>query len=366
MARPPRKAGSPKPAVTGSQLQAKLRELLTNGPADRALPTTRQLGEEFGLANTTVYRALRALTDAGEIWQHPTSGRYYPAAASALLDRPKPIACLIRRLELASELYRELLEGISKGCGEQRRTMLLWHDELLLNHPDPNAPPVFASGQQQRSIIAGFLDRHGESAGGFIVDHLWSDETLRYHTSRLTPAVVLFRRCDVEGYSNIRANFHAGALKAIGHLLGRGYEQIIPVEPFVGDPAVEQFLAAFAEAANELGCQRRIGPPAVASTAKEQRALIERTRNSKRRTALLCPEDNVALLLHTAAREAGLRVPDELGLLSAMGTDFATKAGISSICYDYPLMGRMAVYAIEQGSAGTQVVEPQLFAGSTT
>ncbi len=98
----------------------RLRRLAARAGAEQPLPTTRELGAELGVANTTVFRALRRLTEEGTIWQQPGSGRYFPAGARLLLDRPKPVACLIRRLELGSELYRELLEGISAGCGAGR------------------------------------------------------------------------------------------------------------------------------------------------------------------------------------------------------------------------------------------------------
>ena len=353
-------------ATPNRNVGARLRHILSKAATDRPLPTTRDLGHEFGVANTTVYRVLRDFALSGEIWQHPTSGRYYPAAARVLLDRPKPIACLIRRLELSSELYRELLEGISSGCGDRHRTMLLWHDELLLNHPDPNEPPVFATVQQQRAILNGFLGRHGEAAGGFLLDHVWSDDTLRFHAARLHPAVVLFRSCALASLSNIHADFRAGALKALAHLLGRGYEQIIPVEPFRGDPAVAEFFAALDAASTELDCRRRVTAVANASTASERAALIGRIQRATRRTALLCPEDNIAMRLVDAARDSNLRLPDQVGLLSVMGTDFATRAGLSCLRYDFRAMGRLAVDAISNDTIVRRALEPQFVSGVTT
>src|SRR5688572_5541924 len=329
----------------GNGIDQRLRGLVAGSPPDRPLPTTRELGQKFGMANTTVFRVLRGMAETGEIWQHPTNGRYYPPAARALLDRPKPVACLIRRLELGSELYRELLEGISAGCGERQRTMLLWHDERLINHPDPQQPPVFASVSQQRAILNEFLDRHGDAAGGFLLDHLWSDDALRTQMPRLNPAVMLFRSCDVSGISNIAVDFRAGALKALAHLLGRGFEHIIFVEPFSGDPAIAEFSLSLENAAAELGCANRLSTTSAA-TPKERVSLIDRLGRSARRTALLCPEDNVAVLLVTAAREAGLRVPERAGVLSVMGTDLATKAGLSCLRYDFRELGRIAVGAL--------------------
>lgn len=349
-----------------ADLAGRVRQVVADAPSDQPLPTTREFGQLLGVANTTAFRVLQRLTQEGEIWQHPTSGRYYPSTARALLDRPKPVACLIRRLELGSEQYRELLEGISLGCGALHRTMLLWHDELLVNHPEPHEPPVFAPVAQQRAILTNFLDRHGSAAGGFVLDHVWSDEALRLQGARLKPAVVLFRTCTVEGYSNVRANFRSGTLKALTHLLGRGFEQIIPVEPFSGDPAIAEFISALEFAADETGCRSRLGSVVSGRTDRDRATLIQRLSRSSQRTALVCPEDNVAILLAGAAREAGLPCPDRVGLLSVMGTDFATKAGISCLRYDFRAMGRLAVEALGSAQSVQHVLEPNLISGATT
>lgn len=362
----PRPRPTPRTQTAPADLAGRVRQVVADAPSDQPLPTTREFGQLLGVANTTAFRVLQKLTQEGEIWQHPTSGRYYPSTARALLDRPKPVACLIRRLELGSEQYRELLEGISLGCGALHRTMLLWHDELLVNHPEPHEPPVFAPVAQQRAILTNFLDRHGSAAGGFVLDHVWSDEALRLHGARLKPAVVLFRSCSVEGYSNVRANFRSGTLKALTHLLGRGFEQIIPVEPFSGDPAIAEFVAALEFAAEETGCRGRLGPLALAKTDRDRTALIQRLSRTSQRTALVCPEDNVAILLAQAARDAGVPCPERIGLLSVMGTDFATKAGVSCLRYDFRAMGRLAVEALGGAQPVQHVLEPNLISGATT
>jgi DNA-binding LacI/PurR family transcriptional regulator len=357
-------AGAAAPRPPG--LPARLHRLLAATAADQPLPTTRELGERFGVANSTVARVLRRLTDAGDVWQHPVSGRYFPTGARLLLDRPKPVACLIRRLELGSALYRELLEGISTGCGAARRTMLLWHDELLVSHPDPGQPPAFASAAEQTAILAEFLERHGGAAGGFILDHVWSDAALRAHAERLRPAVVLFRACPLEAVGNVRADLRAGALKAFGHLLGRGYETVLPVTPFAGDPAVEEFGRVLSGVADELDCRSRLEPPVAASTPEERQAIARRLRGVKRRTALLCPEDHVAAMLATALGEAGVGCPDPVGVLAVMGTARATAAGLSCLRYDFRQLGRSAVEALSAETPVRIAVEPALAPGATT
>jgi DNA-binding LacI/PurR family transcriptional regulator len=305
------------------------------------------------------------MAETGEIWQHPTNGRYFPPGAQALRDRPKPVACLIRRLELGSELYRELLEGISAGCGERQRTMLLWHDDRLVNHPDTQLPPTFATIAQQRAILHDFIERHGASAGGYLLDHLWSDEALRTHVLHVQPAVMLYRSCDLPGIGNVAVDFRAGALKALAHLLGRGFDHITYVEPFNGDPAVTEFGLALEKAAAELGCANRLSTTSAA-TPRERSALIDRLGRSSRRNALLCPEDHVALLLANSARQAGVKLPERAGVLSVMGTSVAVKAGFSCLQYDFRALGRMAVEALGSDEPVRRIVPPQFVNGDTT
>ncbi|HEX2100944.1 MAG TPA: GntR family transcriptional regulator, partial [Candidatus Synoicihabitans sp.] len=295
--------------------EKELLRLAATNPPHAPLPPTRTLGKKLDVSFTTVSRALQRLATEGKLWQHP-NGRFFPAAAKSVLDRPKPVACLTRRLELCSELYRELLEGISAGCGADRRTMLLWHDELLVNHHDPHEPPVFATVQQQRAILGDFIQRHGAAAGGFLLDHVWSDEVLGEHAAELRPGVLLLRRTAVPGLSNLHADFAGGALQALGHLLGRGYELVVPVEPFHGDPSIADFLTTVEAASRSLGCAERLAPRANAATERSRKSLIGNLRDTRRRVALLCPEDNVARLLLLGLRDAGIDCPKQVGLLS--------------------------------------------------
>lgn len=349
-----------------ADLTTRLRRAVFDAPPDHPLPTTREFGKRFGVANVTAFRVLQRLAEDGEIWQHPTSGRYYPAAARSIFDRPQPIACLIRRLELASEQYREILEGVSLGSGALHRTMLLWHDELLVNHPEPQLPPSFASVVQQRAILGNFLERHGKNTGSFLLDHIWRDEALNTHSARLTPGVVLYRTCTLRGFSNVRADFRSGAFKALTHLLARGFEQILPVEPFSGDPAVAEFLQELEKAANETGSKDRLNSIVPIYTENDRNGLIEYLRTSKKRTAVVCPEDNVTLILAAALTRAGVPCPERVGLLSVMGTDYATKAGISCLRYDYRAMGKLAVEALAGNQPVKHVLEAQLSSGTTT
>jgi len=346
-------------------LRDKLVALLESAPDTGPLPTTRELGQRFAVANSSVSRLFQKFVQEGTVWQH-VDGRYYPAAARARLHRPKPVACLTRRLELCSQLYRELLEGISLGCGAHRRTMLLWHDDVLVNHHDVALEPVFATRDQQRAILTEYLDRHAEGAGGFVLDHIWDDAVIGEFAGRLSPAVMVFRSCSVASVSNVRADHRAGIHMALTHLLARGYESILPVEPFARDPAVDEFLATLASVGDALGCRERLLPSARAGTAEQRQHLTRRLARTTSRTALLIPEDNVAMAMRSALGTAGVDCPGKIGLLSGMGTDFAVQSGLSYLRYDFRDLGRRAIEALSSAQPVREWVGPQFHLGSTT
>lgn len=365
----PKPARQPKPR---DLLEKHLRAIAADEawPADRPLPTTRELAGEFGPSAATVFRLLQQLEAEGALWQH-SSGRFHRAAARALLDRPRPVACLIRRLELCSALYRELLEGISAGAGAARRAMLLWHDDVLVNHADPDRPPTFAGAAAQRVVLDAFLERHAADAGGFVLDHVWTDSALKRaaegpHGRRFAPGVLLFRRAPEGGpFANVRADFDAAATQALAHLLGRGFTRLVPVEPFGGDPAADEFLSALDRAATALGCADKIAPRAKAHLPEERAALVAGLPK-RGRTALIVPEDHVAVRLRALLEAEGRACPESVGLLAVMGTDVADAAGLTRLAFDFRAMGRTAVELMGEATPRTVVFAPELRMGGTT
>lgn len=352
-----------KSAPSGEDTLVKtLRGWVARLPAAAPLSSTRALGAKHGVANTTIFRALAELVAEGVLWQHPVNGRFYPIAARASLDRPKPVACLFRRLELGSVLYRELLEGVSAGCGKERRTMLLWHDELLVNHPDLVTPPRFAPPDEQRAILKGFLDHHGEFSGGYILDHIWDDEAIRLASRKLRPAVLLYRRAPADlDIGNVYADFAGAATQTIAHLLGKGFDKIVPVRPFAGDPAVDVFITELEKAAEGLDCRNKLTSRLPADVSA-----IARHAGKKCRLALVVPEDHVAVQLCMNLRARGYSVPADVGVFSVMGTSVGADAGISRLSFDFRAMGALAVSLLKQDFRQSLALPGTLETGNST
>ena len=247
--------------------------------------------------------------------------------------------------------------------GEQ---LLISREELAnngsSNHPELNSPPSFATAAEQKAILKGFLDHHGQSSGGYILDHIWTDDALRQASRKLQPAVLLYRRVPADlNIGNVYADFPSAATQAIAHLLGKGFSKIMPVQPFEGDPAVDEFLKQLEAAADLLGCGDKLTSRLPADVS-----LIAKYLGKKNRVALVVPEDHVAIRLCTELRAKGWSLPADVGVLSVMGTSVSAGSGISRLRFDFRAMGAKAVALLHQGSPQSVSMPGILESGNTT
>lgn len=139
----------------------------------------------------------------------------------------------------------------------------------------------------------------------------------------------------------------------------------MPVEPFGGDPAVEEFLAALDRAARALGCAERLAPVAKAHRPEDRAALVS-SLGKKERSALIVPEDHVAVRLRALLTETGRARPDSVGILAVMGTDVAAAANLSRLAFDFRAMGRAATSLLAESAPRSIMFAPSLLVGSTT
>lgn len=117
---------------------------------------------------------------------------------------------------------------------------------------------------------------------------------------------------------------------------------------------------------DETGCRERLGKRVAAPTDSQRAALLDTLQRTKRRTAILCPEDNVSTFLAAGLRTRSCDWPGQIGLLSVMGTDVVVDAKISCLRYDFRALGRLAVEAMRSTSPVQHILEPQLHTGTTT
>ncbi|MDD2707074.1 MAG: substrate-binding domain-containing protein [Verrucomicrobiae bacterium] len=350
-----------------SELDLALRQMLSQRHLDRLspLPSTRDLARKFGISNTTAYRVLLKLLEECLLWRHE-NGRFYHAEARELIEKPRPLACLLRRLETWSIAYENIMQGFSQVCGQHKRGMLFVHNESLVQHPDLSRPPSYASLQQQRQALKEFSLTHASLTGGVLLDDAWSDSILAEFQDILHNAVVVYRKTSLPFLSNVQVDFKAAALLAVAHACARGYQQLWLAVPFTCDAPVDTMIENVVAAGKEVGCPLPKDRIFSVATPEERAAFVDRLKKQRDRVAVFCPEDNVASLLQKTLQNAGLRCPEQAGLISGMGSAVVQSRNITSVQCDFAALGRKAAEILLQGRQTDTILPQRLLTGGTT
>ncbi|MEI8341614.1 MAG: substrate-binding domain-containing protein [Verrucomicrobiota bacterium] len=354
-----------KPKLQGSGVAA-LRDRLiklirtSHWPLLEALPVTRFLGDSFGISNVSAFRVLNELSDAGHLWRAP-NGRYFLPGARRLMERPAPVACLLRRLERWTEVGREIMLGVDDACGGLERAMLLAHDRVLFRQADPNAPTRIGSDQELRETMEDFLRVHSERIDGVILDELWPDFLLAKFKKVLRSAVVVYRHTKLPFLGCVSADVDGAARLAVEHAQRNNFEKLVILCPSAYQPSDEM-----AHALERAAKGRFAKTPVVRlDSPAAHKALLAGLQKERRRTLLVATEDNAAVAVLDALLQAGIDVPERVGLLSTMGSRIATERSITAAGFDFRRMGAEAARMAIGGNLRHFKLPPVFIGGAT-
>lgn len=345
------------------EMEAWLAAQRRKAPLTEPIPPSRDLAARYEVNHTSVFRQLQRLEENGLLWK-AANGRFYFAEARFLVEKPKPIACLFRKIENWSMLYQELMEGIAGECEARGLASLLWHEEALVRHSHPGHPPMFADTARQKKSLARFVERYGTEVGGLILDHVWSDAALAELPEGLHRQSVVLCRAAPSGLPAATPDFRAAASLAFTHLFAMGYRRIQVVRPFRGDPSVDHALHCVQASAAATGIEKLIGSPLTADSPTLRAQLIQTLARRAERTGLIFLEDNNALLFREHCQRAGLECPDRIGILSLQGTRAA--ADLTHTRTSYAAIGKLAVELSLRLSPHGEAPRPVLVSGETT
>lgn len=331
----------------------------------KPLPSTRALGERFGVSHGTVFRLLSRMEGDGHVWRH-ANGRFYPALAGKVLGRGKPLAVILRRMQTWSSLCREVLEGFTDECSDRDRPILWFHNRHLVKQESAESGVVLASIRAQKTMLQEFRLHHGDSVGGILLDEVWKDEAIRGVFPPEIPLASFSRLSSIPNIGAVVADFKAGALLAISHLLANGFDKIYLIDPLPGYEPSANFISEARTVFHEIA-GRDLPQTHVTElhTASQRTELVRMLSLTKSRVGLICPEDNVALALAGQLRESGL-LGVRHGLVSVMGTSILPSKDITCVKYDFREMGRQAAEMLDMGAVGIRRLPPTLEVGKST
>jgi hypothetical protein len=330
------------------------------------LPATRALGERFGVSHGTAFRLLSRLEKEGRVWRH-ANGRFYPALAGRVLGRAKPLAVLLRRMQVWSSLCREVMEGFTDECGERDRPILWFPNKNLLTQETSGGGVRIASAPVQRTLLEEFRLFHGETVGGILFDEVWRDDAIRGVFPAGMPLLSFSRPSRLPGVGGVVADFRAGALLAISHLLASGFEKIVLIDPLPDYEPATVFLGIAREVYRELaGMDLPKTQVVTLHETSRRKNFLRKLAGTKTRLGLICPEDNVSLALAAELRAAGAGVARRHGLVSVMGTSLLAPGDLTCVRYDFPAMGRAAAAMLCEGKMAVRSFPPRLDVGAST
>ncbi|MGJ3192780.1 LacI family DNA-binding transcriptional regulator [Paenarthrobacter sp. FR1] len=167
------------------------------------------------------------------------------------------------------------------------------------------------------------------------------------------------------GASTIRIDDTAIALKATNHLLGLGHTKIAHI---TGHEAYDQDFhlpgtrrSGFQRAMNDAGCPVR--PEWIVSadfTIEGAYAAARQLLASapERPTAVFAASDEMAIGTILAARDFGLRIPDDLSVMGIDGHDLGNVMGLTTIDQDAKGQGALAVRTLLGAINNGLILEP--------
>lgn len=340
---------------------------LENECALDPLPTTRALGERFQTSHGTAARILSRLTAEGRLWQH-ANGRYYPAIAGKVFERPKPIAVLLRRMYTWSALCREVMEGFDRECAEQERPLLLLQHNQLLVEEGPGRVLHVAPEQTQRQMIQEAVLRYGQDVSGYLFDELWSHQQIHEVIGGKYPTATFYRRSKLEDIRSFSVDFEAAAELALRHLLDCGYQRIVLVKPsplaLVAIESVNTAEKVFKKKFRHSGVPVQI--LAINKPQQENPFLREISNSHSPRTGILCPEDNFALYLAERMKHANIPLGKRHGIISTMGTKQIANTPVSAIRHPFSEIGRACAHYLLTGETTPTQCHPRLVISTST
>jgi DNA-binding LacI/PurR family transcriptional regulator len=320
-------------------------------PEQAKRATIRDVAEATGLSPAAVSYALRGIQTSGDTQERVRRaagelGYQVDRIARALASgRTGTVGLLFGSLE---DLWQQLL-GVGMGSALVAR--------------DTYALLVDAAGDPERQLLLAHQLRD-QRVDGLIVQPLDpSDE----RWSQLAGSLPIVSIGDVlEGgraAGEVVFDNRSGVTLALEHLRDLGHRRIgvlTPTQPSTPDRPADIYVRAEAE---RLGLDARItsSPVALASATEVARKVLSKT---DRPTALFCFADSIAYGAYAAARQLGLRIPDEVSVSGYDAHPMSALLTPALTTVDWNLRGivraavRIVLAAIEEKPRRRRTVQP--------
>lgn len=271
------------------------------------LPSERELCELFGLSRVTVRRAIAELVAQGVLQTQPGRGTFVAGRPPVVRRRTGNLAvirCFGSRAPSSVAVdvfYPAVFAGIEAEAGARDFHCIVQH----YREGDGDLPRLAQLAQK---------------VDGFICAELRSAWLLKELVATGLPVVLISPSVDdalAYAVDAVEMDNVGGALQATRHLLQLGHERIAFIGGSPGSAPSKQRRIGYREALAAAGIAPGDSPELFGGWRLEDgyEAMRELLQRHPRPTAVFAASDLLALGACQAAREAGLRVGDEISIV---------------------------------------------------
>jgi len=291
------------------------------------------------VSSATRQRVLDAVEELG----------YRPNAIARALSERRTRALGLVVSDISNPLIGELAAAINRAAFERGYTVLLGNTMI--------------DEERERRYLRHFIDRQ---ADGLLIVPVGMDQAMieELNTGKI-PVVVLDRPVPALMATTLLADNAAGAALATTHLLEHGHRSIACLGGPKPLPPTTARIAGWTRVIREAGLSGEACPLARGSVSRRAgyEVAVELLTRRRRPTALFATTDEQGIGVLRAAADLGLRIPDDLAVVSFDGIAQGAFCvpGLTTMRQPIEAMGRAAVDALL-----AQVGSPRARAASTT
>jgi len=315
-----------------------------------AIPSERQLMEEYSLSRTTIRRAIDELVSAGQLERRPGSGTFVtePVRLSPISSNNSPTLALVIPT-FSSPFYGEMIDGVEQEARRQDLRVV----------PSQSS---YSAESESEQLAAAAAD---PSVRGAIVAPTHVDRPVAGALRMVQagkPLVYLGRWPKGLRTDSVSTDYLVSAKLAVDHLIGLGHRRIAYVEGAPHLPGFSPF-SGYHEALKEarIGLQQDlVCLPDLPSEQAGQEAIAGLLRRGIDFTAVFARNDVTAVGVMRAVREAGLRVPEDISVTAINNGLLSRSLDPPLTCIDtYPAtLGRLAFRLLHERVAGLYAGPP--------